>query len=206
MPESVTPGRTLLMLSGGIDSALCMYQALTAGRDLAVHHIRLVNHEGRQDVEDAATSKIVAWHRQNGLDGFTFTRSTFDYGTLRFIVKDAAVWAFLIAVVLADPKNRDIGRVIIPRHLDAFGHVADPARAAARSDRLLAGMTQLVAGRVPEFEHPIGQFRKPAIIAATPPDLLACCWWCRKPQSGRPCHRCITCVQVDPVLKEREPA
>lgn len=191
------------MFSGGIDSVACAYQALTEGQRLVLHHIRLANHEGRQDVEDAAVAAVLEWFRNEGLTSFTFSHSVFDYGNMPWIPKDVNVWAFVAAILLASPKHRIVKSMIVPRHVDAFGHVSDPAKRAAlaaRSNQLIHGYQQMIAGRQVSLEFPIGKLRKPDIMALIPPELLERCWWCRKPVEGKPCHKCITCVQVDPVL------
>src|SRR5690606_19571219 len=111
---------TLLLLSGGIDSAYCMWRLLSEGRSLLVHHVHLTNHEGRVQYEAQAVKRILAWMRGRGLNRFTYTESSFDYGSLRFIVKDSYLWAFHIGIIMANPENRGVTKVIVPRHWDAF--------------------------------------------------------------------------------------
>lgn len=191
----------LLMLSGGLDSTLCAYQALAQSRPVHLHHISFRSHEGRQRHEDRATKAILKWLDTHGLDGYTYTESTWDYGTLRWIPKDVNVWAFVASVVLADPRHAHLDTLIVPRHLDAFGHVVDPAGQAARSNRLIDGFARLVAHRGVTIDTPLAEMRKADIVAALPPDLRRLCWWCRTPRAGRPCGRCITCRTVDPALE-----
>lgn len=202
--------RILLNLSGGIDSAYCMYDALRRGERLLVHHIRLTNHEGRQQLEHRAVKKIRAYIDAQKLPGsYTYLESGYDHGSLGWIPKDAAIWSFMTGVVLANPKHHDITEVIVPRHVDAFGHESDPAAGARRSDAYIRAFVKAVARRDVTILTPIGHLRKAAVMRACPPELLRLCWWCRTPRAGgRACHRCITCKVVDPVLAElrRNPA
>jgi 7-cyano-7-deazaguanine synthase in queuosine biosynthesis len=55
---------TLAMFSGGLDSTAMLVRLLTRGEDeLRVHHIRMVNREGRDGAEQAAVEPILAYCR-----------------------------------------------------------------------------------------------------------------------------------------------
>lgn len=190
---------TLLLLSGGIDSAYCMWKLLSEGRSLRVHHVHLTNHEGRVTHEAEATERVLAWMRGQGLTRFSYSTSSFNYGTLGFIVKDSYLWAFHIGVIMANPRNRAITKVIVPRHYDAFP-TGPTGPGPERTDRVWREIPRQVCGRVPELEYPIVDMMKADIVRAIPPDLLECCWWCRTPKNGKPCHTCYTCKLVDPAL------
>jgi 7-cyano-7-deazaguanine synthase in queuosine biosynthesis len=198
----VAKNRALLMLSGGIDSTYCMYQALSQGRPLAVHHIHLVNREGRADAERRAVSQILKWFRRRGLTNFTYTESTFDYGTVNHLVKDYSIYALMIGVLLQDPRNRDISSFIHPRHSDAFnlrkGQTFESV--SRRANEVLTGIPKLVARREIKMELPIVHMTKKEVIEACPPSLLRLTWACRRPRrSGSvflPCNVCFTCRQI----------
>lgn len=195
--------RALLMLSGGIDSTYCMYQALSSGRSLAVHHIHLVNREGRSDAERRAVQQILRWFRRKGLTNFTYTESTFDYGSIRHIAKDYSVYSLMIGILLQDPRNRDISSFIHPRHSDAFnlrrGQTFESA--SRRANAVLTGVSKLVANRDVRMELPIVEMTKKQVIEACPPDLLRLTWYCRRPRKAGsvfyPCNACFTCKQVN---------
>jgi len=189
------PKRVLVNLSGGIDSAYCLYLALQAGCDVLAHHIVLKNHEGRQDVERRATYDILAWMESQRLPGrITYVESGFDYGSLGYVVRDLNVWSFLTGVILANPRHRDRA-VVISSHLDS-PFMTDPVRDQRRRD-----LVRAVCTVEPEWVYPIGHMTKAQVVQVCPPDLLQLCWWCRRPENGRPCHRCHTCQQVDAALE-----
>ena len=202
------PQRALLMLSGGIDSAYCLYDALRGGRDVHAHHVHLINRQGRAGPEGEAVVNILRWLDAQNLPGsYTLTNSVFDYGDVRYLSKDAAVWSFMAGIVLADRQRYgDIHSIIVPRHLGAFAHERNPAAAAALSDRYIKTFIRALTQREVVIELPIGRMTKDQVVAAMPTGLLRLCWWCRQPANARRrCRRCITCKAVDPALRRHHP-
>ena len=85
--------RTLLNFSGGIDSAYCLYRYLKDDprETLLVHHLNLINKEGRAPHEKQAVKSILDWCVKNGIANFKYIESAFDYGTLGYLVKDIEI-------------------------------------------------------------------------------------------------------------------
>lgn len=195
--------RALLMLSGGIDSTYCMYQALSAGRKLVVHHVDLRTKEGRADAENRAVNQILRWFRAKGLTGFEYSSSTIDYSTFQHIPRDYFSYSYMAGMILANPRHRDVKSLIHARHKDAFNLRAGQTfeSASRRANGALTGIPKLITGRDIKIELPIEHLLKKEVIAACPPDLLRLTWHCRRPRkSGAvfyPCHSCFTCVQVN---------
>lgn len=195
---------TLLMLSGGIDSAFCLYQRVKAGLPTRTHHVQLWNTEGRGYAEAEATDRVLAWIDANGGQGLVeHTSSIVDFGEL-WPPLDHHLWAYWVGALLAAPRGRDYRHVIIPRHADAFHDEPADGPAAQASDAAYLGHIRLIApARVPTLTYPIRHLTKADIVAAMPPGLLACCWWCRTPAdplNPAACHGCYTCRLVDPAL------
>lgn len=194
------PNRVLVNLSGGIDSAYCLYLALKAGADVLVHHINLVNSEsrpGRAELEMIAYDRVMRWLERQRLPGrMTCSNSGTDFGTVR-IIKDLHVWSFWTGAILTDRRHRDRG-VIVSSHLDSpFMH--DQVRDGRRRD-----LVRSICGFEPQWVYPIGKMLKADVVRACPEGLLRQCWWCRRPTSGhRPCHRCLTCRQVNSEVEKR---
>lgn len=199
----VSNKRALLMLSGGIDSVYVMYKALSEGRELHVHHIHLVNAEGRADAEARAVRRTLAWMRRNNLTRFKYTESTMDYGSLRWLHKDYFSYALFIGMIMSDPANRDMDSFLHPRHSDAFnlknGKVTYE-QASERANAALLGIPSLMARREIKMELPIGGMTKAQVIESCPPDLLKLAWFCRRPvrigSTFQQCNDCFTCKQV----------
>lgn len=188
---------TLLLLSGGIDSAWCLLQRVRAGLPTRTHHVVLADHEGRARVESAATARILTWMRANGgRELITHTESRVDFGTVRWIPQNFYLWAYWAGTLMAAPEGRDLSNLILPRHSDAF---TSPA-GALKSDNAYKTTVRLIAGREPTLVYPMAHLTKAEVVQSMPADLLTACWYCRRPRAGRPCHTCQTCRQVDPAL------
>lgn len=204
-PHSATgggqPPDTLLLLSGGLDSVLALWLHVKAGRAIRTHHVRLSNWEGRQAAEAAAVGRVLDWMRANGYGRLIHhTESKFDYGDLRYIVRDHNIWGLVAGIVLADPKRAgNVTKVIRTFHRDSVvGGAASShgQRAAEAWDQPI----QRLARNPITYVYPLADMTKAEIVRALPDDLLALCWWCRRPRSGQPCHDCHTCRQVDAAL------
>ena len=192
---------TLLLLSGGIDSAYCMWRALSEGRSLHVHHVHLTNHEGRLQYEARAVERILKWMRGRGLTNFRYTENPLGMGTLGWIPKDHCFWAQFIGTICANPKNRHITRVIRPDHWDSVPGGPD-SPAMKQADRRYRNISYEICERELIWEHPIQRMMKAEVVHAMPRDLLELCWYCRRPtHRGKPCHRCYTCRLVDAALR-----
>lgn len=195
--------RALLMLSGGIDSTYCMYQALSSGRRLVVHHVDLRTKEGRADAENRAVNQILRWFRRKGLTGFEYSSSVIDYSTFNHIARDYNSYAYMAGMILANPRNRDINTIIHARHKDAFnlrkGQTLESA--SRRANHVLTTIPSTISNRKIQLEMPIEHLLKKEIIERCPPDLLKLTWYCRRPRKAGsvfyPCHSCFTCALVD---------
>lgn len=191
---------TLLMLSGGIDSAYCLLQHVRAGLPIRTHHVVLADWEGRQRVEAQATKEILAWMRRNGFAHLiTHSESSVNFGTIKWLPKNFYLWAYWAGTIMAAPSNRNITNIIIPRHSDAFRGGPD-SPGAQKSDEAYKTTIKLISGREPNLVYPIVHMAKAEVVQAMPRDLLRLCWYCRTPNGGKPCGKCMTCKQVQPAL------
>ena len=190
---------TLLLLSGGLDSAYCMWRALSDGRALRVHHVHLENREGRLHYEAEAVKRILDWMRSQGLDQFVYTESSFGYGDIRKLVRDHCIWAQWIGIIASGEPW--IERVIRPDHYDSTPGGPDGFE-MRRAERRYRKISWEICERELIWEHPIQHMTKAEVIRAMPRDLIDQCWWCRWPtKSGQRCHKCYTCRLVDAGLE-----
>lgn len=197
--------RTLLMFSGGIDSAYCLYLALRDGENVQAHHIRLVNADGRADAEGRAVERVREWLAAQGLPGRAhYTESVFDYGSIgalpeeperRWLHADTWAWLLTAGLILADPAAKRLTRLIMPIHKGG-GFLRVPHRWRAQK-----AMVRAVARREIGYLWPLRELTKAEIVRACPPELRELCWHCRQPTpEGAPCHECQACVWVDEAL------
>ncbi len=193
--ETASPaGRTtLVMLSGGIDSSYTLFKLLSESDDsLLVHHIHLVNDEGRHQVEAERCAAIVGWCQEN-LRPFRFTQTLVDHRGLRFFGYDMLTVGFEAGLV-------------------CHSHFLESGR---MPDRWTIGTCQEEGHNVVRFRHveaclaancwpeaPPPFFLLPLVgkrdeMAALPPPLLDFAWTCRRPlqtASGpQECGVCKTC-------------
>ena len=191
---------SLLLFSGGLDSVQVFAQRCMEGKETRLHHVQLKSWNRRHPYEKAAVNSALSWARRNGYGSlFKYTESSFDYGDLKYIVRDHNVWSLFAGIILQDPKNAGITKVLRTFHRDSvIGGLESPAGQAA--EIAWRGTVERVARRELEFEYPQLHMTKAEIIAAMPPELVKACWYCRTPQGGRPCHKCHTCKAVDAAL------
>lgn len=190
---SASPSHVLLNLSGGIDSTYCLWRALEAGQDVLVHHIEMRNHEGRLDYEKRAIRRVFAWIDAQRFPGrYQVLRSGFDYGNLRYIVRDLYVWSFLTGVILSNPSHKQRAVIVSSYHLSDPKHPEEVRRRA---------VVREVAGFEPAWITPLAGRAKADVVREMPRELVDACWWCRRPRrNGDLCGSCRTCRQMGKAL------
>lgn len=186
---------TLLNFSGGIDSTLCLYNYLRDNphKTLLINHVNLKNHEGRQDVENAAVHKILKKIQEMGYKNFRYIESSFDYGSIGWIVKDHELIAFFSGTIFRAPKYKDLKNIIVP-------FIKMEMHTPGREVIYRRVFEALNPDREYNMIFPLIDMTKEEIIKATPKELLELTWYCRTPKEGKPCGKCITCVDVHPHL------
>jgi 7-cyano-7-deazaguanine synthase in queuosine biosynthesis len=184
-------GSTLLVnLSGGVDSTFYAWRLLSEGWPLLLHHVRMVNREGRAEVEQAAFEGVCGWLRGRGLGRFSTAESGVDLSGVAKLPMDVEVVGWFTGVLLW--ANSNVSTVVVSANRDDVS-IAKPQSARVVRRRKLA---ELQAGRSVGWWAPFGHMSKAQMVEAMPPELLALTWWCRKPQSGRVCRRCRVCREM----------
>src|ERR1051325_10054606 len=107
------------MFSGGLDSTAMLVKLLEETPDeLRVHHIRMANKEGREDAEQAAVERIVAYCRDR-YRPFRYTESGLDFRGLEAIPIDYISIAFVACQVAIDtPRCNRIAVASLARDTD----------------------------------------------------------------------------------------
>lgn len=194
---------TLAMFSGGLDSTAMLLKLLTESTDaVRVHHVRLVNREGRAKAEQDAVESIVAWCRKHTRP-FTYSESVLDFSGLEAIPIDYLSVAFVACQVAIDtPECTRIAVGTLAADLDeikrsvtvAQRRVFDAMYACYRARKL--GEASL------EWIYPVYQLSKAQVTALLPPELLAMTWSCRRPVTEADGYR--ICGVCKPCLKRAE--
>src|SRR5688500_5123376 len=175
------------MFSGGLDSTAMLVKLLAESADeLRVHHIRMVNREGRDRAESRAVEAIVA-HCRGRYRPFRYSESALDFSALEAIPIDYLSIAFVACQVAIDtPRCERIAVATLATDTDI-------ANRSARQRRVFDEMyacyraRKLGEPRV-EWVYPVHDIPKAALAAVLSPELLDLTWSCRRPVDGfRPC-------------------
>jgi 7-cyano-7-deazaguanine synthase in queuosine biosynthesis len=195
---------TLVMFSGGLDSTAMLVKLLAAtADDLHVHHIRMLNREGRDRAEQRAVEAIVAYCRAR-YRAFRYSESALDFSALEAIPIDYLSIAFVACQVAIDTPG--CNRVAV----GALAADTDIANRSARQKRVFEEMhacyraRKLGEPRV-EWIFPVYDTPKAELVAALPQELLDLTWSCRRPIGGfRPCQVCKACRAREMAKKPAE--
>jgi 7-cyano-7-deazaguanine synthase in queuosine biosynthesis len=184
---------TLVMFSGGLDSTAMLVKLLAeSSDDLRVHHVRMVNREGRDRAEQRAVEAIVAYCRAR-YRAFRYSESGLDFSALEAIPIDYISIAFVACQVAIDTPRCD--RVAI----GALASDTDIANRTARQKQVFEAMYECYRARKlgeprVELVFPVYDTPKAELAAALPHDLRDLTWSCRRPVDGfRPCGVCKAC-------------
>jgi len=197
----------LVSWSGGIDSTSCLWQLLRDGEKVLAHHVVLKTPEKRWRMESKAIAAQREWFRKQGY-GFVYHETGYDYGTVRRFTRDINITAFIAGHILIGYPG--VMQAVVSSSADDERRLGrNPGTQSRR--RML---TELMAGcwtakerdgqtvlvptkRRLEWLTPNIAKPKAQVMAEMPPDLLALCWYCRRPQGTRPCGKCRTCREVE---------
>jgi len=185
---------TLVMFSGGLDSTAMLMKLLAESADeLRVHHIRMVNKEGRDRAESRAVESIVAYCRGR-YRPFRYSESALDFSALEAIPIDYLSIAFVACQVAIDTPG--CSRIAV----GALATDTDIAHRSARQKRVFEELyacyraRKLGEPRV-DWIFPVYDTPKARLAAALPHELLDLTWSCRRPIDGfRPCMVCKACL------------
>jgi len=163
---------TLVMFSGGLDSTAMLVKLLEQSQDeLRVHHVRMVNREGRAEAEQAAVEAIVAWCRRR-YRPFRYSESGLDFASLEAIPIDYLSIAYVACQVAIDTPGCD--RIAVA----ALSRDTDIANRATRQRQVFEAMYACYRARKlgePQVEwiYPVYDCTKAQIAEMLPPELAA---------------------------------
>jgi 7-cyano-7-deazaguanine synthase in queuosine biosynthesis len=202
---------TLLMLSGGIDSLYALHQVLTRTDDvLWVHHVNLVNREGRHQAEARACAGIVAWCAEH-LRPFRYTESTIDHGAFELFGRDVLLVAFEAGIVAQNAHalwQRGFDRWLLGYCQEEAQEVVGGVAVASTNRRSVIEtcLATSAAPLVPPRLDSQALISKRAQIEALPVELARLAWTCRRPvwRDGvaSECGTCKTCKLMAPIRGE----
>ncbi|NJO64946.1 MAG: hypothetical protein HC836_44590 [Richelia sp. RM2_1_2] len=199
---------TLVMLSGGVDSAGALYNLLTKSDDrIWVHHVYLDHRRNRAREEQVAVNKIKQWLRTN-TRSFYSSENTFSYPFhIGANPSDMSVLGFIAGTMVCTIFDRykvNFDRVM-------FGHTLVEARspsATRRKQHLTNFFNFTIQEHItneewyadvtyPTLEFPSFNIEKKTLADNMPIELLEMCWSCLSPTIPfTPCGICTSCQDI----------
>jgi 7-cyano-7-deazaguanine synthase in queuosine biosynthesis len=190
------------MLSGGVDSTLCAWKALTeSGDDVHIHHIRFINSDGRAGAEDIAVAKI-SRYLYLATRPFELTFSTIDMsGVLPFFGWDEDAVLFTAAQVahnLRDDVMVYEGTTIEDNNCPKLQYRWERR---GDMDSFLSACAWHCSHKV-NLYRPLINMSKQEVWDELPEELKSIVWWCREPTKQlTPCGSCKSCKIMAKVLE-----
>ncbi len=173
---------TLAMFSGGLDSTAMLVRLLKeTNDDLRVHHIRMVNREGRADAEQGAVESILEWCRAR-YRPFRYSESGLDFSTLEAIPIDYLSVAYVACQVAIDtPGCTHIAVGTLARDLDEIKRSVTAAQRRVFSAMYECYRARKLGEPVIEWVYPVYALNKPQVASLLEPELRGMTWSCRRP-------------------------
>jgi len=194
---------TLVMFSGGLDSTAALYKLLiTSEDDLHVHHVHLVNRDGRARAERDAAQAVITWCRAN-CRPFAYTESALDFEALRAIPIDYLSIAFAACQVIIDvPHCNRIAVGILAADLDEVKRKVSEQQRRVFEAMYACYRARKLGEPVVEWIYPVYELSKAQVVASLPEELRAAAWSCRRPVATASGYR--ICGECKPCRKRRE--
>ena len=201
--------RSLVMYSGGLDSVALLANLLAeTDHHVHVHHIDIVNRDGRSAMENIAVEKTLDYIRREYRD--------FDYSTSRheFNIGWGGGTDLQLALFTAGRLTTALEGMV---DIVFTGHIGTPFWEASEGAAILNAVF-IQRKQKPEWLWPLskidGNYRmqKLHIWESIPPELSEMTWSCRRPvtidgdtQVCNDCHACTSRANLKKQLESRRP-
>lgn len=191
----------LCMFSGGLDSYGCAWELLTnpkyAEFHIHIHHMHLINREGRTRAENKATEAFYQYCRKNLDRAFTHTENLLGFGYLTqgTFPMDSYLYAFVAAMTCNNTPQ--IVHVAVGRTKTDIENGIARKRHIIRSQEIFnAGLDDNRRFGV-NYIFPAAEHTKNGIYDMLPAELQKSFWSCRKPtEAEKACGQCPTCLEL----------
>ena len=183
--------KTLVSLSGGLDSLAMTYLLLKDSKDndIHIHHINIKNEENRWVAEQIAVRNILDYFRHNNYPKFEYSESSIEYPSFN--------GSFLYDTDTINFISGYIASVNMKIKCVAYGAIKSEFAQLNNSKRFTRAMNIFRSFTDIEKIYPVKDYDKSEIYALLPTDLRCLAWSCRKPiyEDGyaKPCNSCSTC-------------
>jgi hypothetical protein len=182
----------VVMYSGGLDSVALLANVLQeTDHNVHVHHIKIINFEGRDIAEDDAVNSTLTYLREHYRD-FVHTTSTSEFMLGKGGGSDLQLQMFT-AGRLHSVLGGHVDIVLTGHQFPAFKTLSE---GAVLFNAMFAERT-----RKPEWLRPLDRVKKIDVYESIPSELAELTWSCRKPVTEKtadglvsiPCGKCHAC-------------
>jgi hypothetical protein len=202
--------RSLVMYSGGLDSVALLANVLAeTDHHVHVHHIEIVNRDGRSEIENLAVEKTLDYIRREYRD--------FDYSSSRneFNIGWGGGTDLQLAMFTAGRLTTALEGMV---DIVFTGHIQPPFWELSEGAAILNAVF-IQRKQKPEWLWPLSKIdgafgmRKVHIWESIPPELAEMTWSCRRPvmvgddiQVCNDCHACTSRANLREKLAGRAPS
>ncbi|MCH1554379.1 MAG: hypothetical protein L7S45_07295 [Luminiphilus sp.] len=201
--------RSLVMYSGGLDSVALLANVLAeTEHHVHVHHIEIVNRDGRSEIENIAVEKTLDYIRREYRDfDYSSSRNEFNVG-----------WGGGTDLQLAFTAGRLTTALEGMVDIVFTGHIQPPFWELSEGAAILNAVF-IQRKQKPEWLWPLSKIdgafgmRKVHIWESIPPELAEMTWSCRRPvmvgddiQVCNDCHACTSRANLREKLSGRTPS
>lgn len=204
--KPVANNRTLVMLSGGIDSTAALWHVLNNPKrygQIHVHHIHMQNIEARWKAEAVAVKAILEYMRKHTSVEFTASESYINTPHLgREFMFDTEAISFITGYMTS--RDSQITKVVIgATGTDFTRGVTDAVKRGRKIHN--AFHSENIDHNTMVKEYPMSHLSKLQVHKTLPAELALLTWSCRTPVylKGIPteCGKCKTCILELKTLK-----
>ena len=186
----------LVMLSGGVDSAYCMYYYLeNTNLPIYTHHIILrSDRERRYQQETKATNSIIEWCNNNYPNRIVKNYNSNWWINSNVSGQDIDLSLFIGATVAC--KLPGVTAITTGRNLEDGGVDGDVA-----ANKIWKVFAETYDGLEWETLKPGKDLHKVEVIKLLPKDLFELTWSCRSSHTDKQCGQCHACLLNKGVIR-----
>jgi len=193
----------VVMFSGGYDSTLVAYKALTeSSTPILLHHINIIDINGRWIPERIACGKLTRVLAEITRP-FSYTESTIDFSSMLRVGSDEDL-VLLTSARITHDLELEYNKVIILEGTIKSDFENGPMEERANKRGSIEEFFKRCAWmtRTPIIEFPVVHLTKKEVLLSLPEELRINCFYCRSPNPKygfAPCGDCVTCKQIEEI-------
>ena len=191
------------MFSGGFDSTLVAYKALTeSGTPVLLHHINIIDINGRWIPERIACNRLTRTLAEITRP-FSYTESTIDFSSMLMVGSDEDLVLMTAArltldleecyknvIILEGTNKTDLENGPMGKRFEKRGTMED----------FFLRCSWMC--KTPQIQFPIINLSKKEVLIELPEVLMPDCFYCRAPNAAMGfcnCGKCVTCKQIEEI-------